>query len=104
MSTVCCHDRNDAGRRLAAVLAEFRRPRAVILGIPRGGVVVAAEVARMLEAELDVVVAKKLGAPGHQELASGAIAVDGRHYLNEALICSLRVSGSYLPAAAAAST
>mgnify|MGYP001193206221 CR=1 FL=1 len=94
-------DRADAGRQLAAGLAEYRKTGPVVLGIPRGGVVVAAEVAWALDAELDVVVAKKLGAPGQQELAIGAVTADGGRYLNEELIESLGVSRSYLDAVTA---
>ena len=69
-------DRADAGRRLASVLrGPWRDP--VVLGLPRGGVPVAAEVARAFDAELDVFVARKVGAPGHPELGIGAIAEGG---------------------------
>jgi len=78
-------DRADAGRRLAARLEIYRRDRndqPVVIGLPRGGVVVAAEVARLLEAPLDVVVVRKLGAPDYPEFAIGAIA-RGETVLNE---------------------
>jgi putative phosphoribosyl transferase len=81
-------DRADAGRRLAARLESYRRDRndqsvvPVVIGLPRGGVVVAAEVARLLEAPLDVVVVRKLGAPDYPEFAIGAIA-RGETVLNE---------------------
>lgn len=70
-------DRNDAGRVLAdALLArQVELDRAVVLGLPRGGVVVAARVAERLAAPLDVVVVRKIGAPGHPELAMGALAL-----------------------------
>jgi putative phosphoribosyl transferase len=71
-------DRVDAGRRLARVLSAYREdPEAVVLGVPRGGVVVAAQVARELGLPLDVVVASKVGAPGNPEYAVGAVAPDG---------------------------
>jgi putative phosphoribosyl transferase len=71
-------DRRDAGRALArALLADGAGPDAVVLGLPRGGVVVAAEVAAALHAPLDVVVVRKLGLPGHAELAMGALATVG---------------------------
>lgn len=71
-------DRIDAGRQLARALARFAGvPDAVVLGVPRGGVVVAAEVARALRLPLDVVVASKIGAPGNPEFAVGAVAPDG---------------------------
>lgn len=72
------HDRVDAGRRLAERLERFASaPDAVVLGIPRGGVVVAAEVARVLDLPLDIVVAAKVGAPGNPEFAAGALTADG---------------------------
>ncbi len=67
-------DRVDAGRQLADELTRWQDADAVVLGIPRGGVVVAAEVARILGAPLGVAVARKLGVPWHEELALGAIA------------------------------
>ena len=70
-------DRRDAGRVLAAALAGQADADALVLGLPRGGVVVAAEVAAALGAELDVLVVRKLGLPGHPELAMGAIAAVG---------------------------
>ena len=70
-------DRRDAGRALAAALGERVDPSAVVLGLPRGGVVVAAEVAGALGALLDVLVVRKLGVPGYRELAMGAIAAVG---------------------------
>src|SRR5450759_2676841 len=70
-------DRSDAGRTLAASLEQYKGRDVLVLGIPRGGVPVAAEVARALEAELDVIVARKLGAPGQPELAMGAVTSNG---------------------------
>ena len=67
-------DRTDAGRELATALDAWRGTDAVVLGIPRGGVVVAAEVARVLDVPLGVAVVRKLGAPAHEEFALGAIA------------------------------
>jgi len=71
-------DRLEAGAALGERLTSYRGCEALVIGIPRGGVVVAAEVARSLEAELDVVVARKMGAPGQEELAIGAVTADGR--------------------------
>src|SRR5687767_13889678 len=80
-------DRRDAGRRLAASLERYRgRDDVVVLGLPRGGVPVAAEVARYLEVPLDVFVVRKLGVPGHEELAMGAIASGGVRVLNPDVI------------------
>jgi putative phosphoribosyl transferase len=94
-------DRREAGRLLAKKLEAYRSPEVVVLGIPRGGVVVAAEVAAHLGAELDVVVARKLGAPGAPELAIGAVTADGERYLNTTLIRELGISDTYIEAAAA---
>lgn len=75
-------DREDAARRLAAKLKGWSLHDPVVLAIPRGGVVTGAVLARELGAELDVVLSRKLRAPGQPELAIGAVAEDGRVYLN----------------------
>lgn len=75
-------DRADAGRRLAAALAGRDLGDAVVLGLPRGGVPVAAEIARALGLPLDVLLVRKLGLPGHAELAMGAIGEDGVEVVN----------------------
>jgi putative phosphoribosyl transferase len=91
-------DRADAGRRLAQLCRRFAGTGPVVLGLPRGGVVVAAEVARALDAELDIVVVRKLGAPQQPELAIGAVSsADGpRVILEEHLVRRLNVSEAYL--------
>jgi putative phosphoribosyl transferase len=89
-------DRIDAGRLLVKHLGAYRGKDVLILGIPRGGVPVAAEVARGLDADLDVLVARKLGAPGQLELAIGAVTANGGEFLNEEIIRSLGVSGEYI--------
>ena len=89
-------DRTEAGALLARMLDRYRGGQPLILGIPRGGIPVAAEVARRLEGELDVVVARKLGAPGHEELAIGAVTADGRRFLNEDILRALGVPDEYL--------
>ena len=77
-------DRADAGRRLAARLEHLRgREGLIVLGLPRGGVVVAAPVAHELAAPLDVLVVRKLGFPGHEELALGAVATGGAIVVND---------------------
>jgi len=91
-------DRIEAGMVLAERLQPYRGPQTLVLGIPRGGVTVAAEVARLLESELDVIVARKLGAPGRQELAIGAVTADGGRFLNQDIIAALRVSEPYIEA------
>lgn len=80
------HNRVDAGRQLAGRLEHLRDQSPVILGLPRGGVPVAAEVARSLGAELDVIVVRKLGMPGQPELAMGAIGEDGARVDNEKIM------------------
>jgi len=89
-------DRADAGRRLGRALSRFRGADTLVLGIPRGGVVVAAEVADELDAELNIVVARKLGAPDQPELAIGAVTANGGQYLNDELVLEIGVSQSYL--------
>jgi putative phosphoribosyl transferase len=85
-------NRIDAGRQVAARLKEYTgRPDLLVLGLPRGGVAVAFEVAAALRAPLDVCLVRKLGVPGHPELAMGAIAGGGIEVLNEALIHDLRI-------------
>ena len=88
-------DRADAGRHLAAALEYLRAERPVVLGLPRGGVAVGYEVARALGAPLDVLVARKLGAPGHEELALGAIA-RGAVYVDWLIVRQLGVPDDYL--------
>ncbi|HUL02156.1 MAG TPA: phosphoribosyltransferase family protein [Gemmatimonadales bacterium] len=91
-------DRADAGARLAQRLTAYRGINALVLGIPRGGVVVAAELARQLGAELDVIVARKLGSPVSAELAIGAVTANGGRFLNTDVIEHLDVSEAYLDA------
>jgi len=87
------HDRRDAGRRLAAELADYaHRADVRVLALPRGGVPVAFEVARALGAPLDVFVVRKLGLPGHEEFAMGAIASGGIVILNENVVRDAGVS------------
>jgi putative phosphoribosyl transferase len=92
------YDRRDAGRALAARLEAYHGTHALVLGLPRGGVVVAAEVARALDAELDVLVVRKLGSPVSAELAIGAVTANGGRFLNEDVIGALNVSEPYIGA------
>jgi predicted phosphoribosyltransferase len=86
-------DRRDAGRQLAVKLSRYARdPSVLVLGLPRGGVPVAYEVAQALDAPLDVFVVRKLGVPGHRELAMGAIASGGVRVLNPDVIDAARIS------------
>ncbi len=89
-------DRADAGRRLATRLQHLRDDQVVVLGLPRGGVPVAYEVARALYAPLDVIVVRKLGVPFQPELGMGAIGEDGVRIINEEVIRLAGVSDSDL--------
>ncbi|TAM42090.1 phosphoribosyltransferase [bacterium] len=91
-------NRQEAGRFLADELKYLSGKEAVVLGIPRGGVIVAAEVARILNAQLDIVLSRKLGAPYNPELAIGAIAEDGRLFLNQELASRVRADKGYIKA------
>lgn len=79
-------DRVQAGRLLGNVLKELRGQRAVVLGIPRGGVIIAREIARTLDADMDVVLSRKLGTPGQEELAMGSLSENGNIFLNEEVV------------------
>lgn len=91
-------DRADAGRQLAAVLDGQSWHRPLVFGIPRGGVAVAAEVARALGAELSVLVVRRLEAPYQPQLTLGAVTADGVAYVNEALVREVGATDSYLRA------
>jgi len=85
-------DRREAGRLLAAKLTAYaNRPDVIVLALPRGGVPVAYEVARALNAPLDIFLVRKLGVPGYEELAMGAIATGGIRVLNDQLVGGLRI-------------
>lgn len=94
------HDRHDAGRKLAAALGSLKASHPLVLALPRGGVPVAFEVARALDADLDLLIVRKLGAPGHPEVGIGAV-LDGavaRMVLNDDVIAQLRPSPDYVRA------
>lgn len=93
-------NRQDAGRRLARELMPLRGPGVVVLGLPRGGVIVAAEVARALGAPLDVVVSRKIGLPGHPEFGIGAVA-PGVVHIDREVADRFGVSQEYLRQAVA---
>lgn len=94
-------DRREAGRLLAQKLIDYAdRPDVVVLALPRGGVPVGFEVARQLRVALDVFVVRKLGVPGQEELAFGAIASGGSRVLNEDLVRALRLPDSMIERAA----
>jgi predicted phosphoribosyltransferase len=95
-------DRHDAGRQLAGHLQPYAgRPDVIVLALPRGGVPVGYEVARALGAPLDVFLVRKLGVPGHEELAMGAIASGGVRVLNEDVVSELRISDRWVDTVAA---
>src|SRR5438874_7072838 len=97
MADAVFEDRREAGRRLAAALKEFRGSDSLIVAVPRGGVVVGAEVARELGAPLDVILARKLGAPYQPELAIGAVVSgDPVPLLDEPTIRCLRVPPEFI--------
>jgi putative phosphoribosyl transferase len=86
-------DRSDAGRQLAAALSDLAAsPNTIVLGIPRGGVAIAAEIARALHLPLDVFLVRKLGVPGQEELAFGAVTANGTRYLDEQIVRRARLT------------
>lgn len=90
-------DRKEAGHQLAAALGEYKnRDDVVILALPRGGVIVAYEVAKDLKAQLDIVVPRKIGAPGNPEFAIGAITESGEGIFDEAALEYLQVNEKYI--------
>ena len=95
-------NRREAGRLLAAKLTAYaKRPDVIVLALPRGGVPVAYEVAQALEAPLDVFLVRKLGMPGHEEYALGAIATGGVRVINQDLVQALRLPPATIEAIAA---
>jgi predicted phosphoribosyltransferase len=96
------HDRTEAGQRLAQKLAHYAgRDDVLVLGLPRGGVPVAFEVARALGVPLDVFLVRKLGVPGREELAMGAIATGGVRVLNSDVVGPLAIPDEVIDAATA---
>jgi putative phosphoribosyl transferase len=94
-------NRTEAGKVLGSMLQEYaNRPDVLVLALPRGGVPVAFELAKALNAPLDVFVVRKLGVPGHEELAMGAIATGGIRVLNEDVVRGLGIPASVIEAAA----
>ena len=101
--TLPFRDRRDAGRQLAARLSTYaNRPGVIVLGLPRGGVPVAEEVASALGAPLDAFLVRKLGVPGHEEVAMGAIASGGLRVLNDDIVGSLAIPPAVIDAVEAA--
>jgi predicted phosphoribosyltransferase len=94
-------DRIDAGKQLALRLSEYaNRDDVMVLALPRGGVPVAYEVAKALRAPLDIFLVRKLGVPGHEELAMGAISTGGVRVLNDDVVEYLRIPGDVIDAVA----
>src|SRR3974390_2028529 len=86
-------DRREAGRVLANLLTAYRdRPDVIVLGLARGGIPVAWEVAAALHAPLDTFIVRKLGVPGHEEFALGALASGGRLVVNDDVVRGLRIT------------
>jgi len=97
--TVPIKDRNEAGRQLARALDSYRgRSDLLVLALPRGGVPVAVEVARALDAPLDLILARKLGTPGQPELAMGAVASGGAQVVNADIVAALGIADDELKA------
>lgn len=93
------HNRRDAGRRLAALLSGYAdRTDVIVLGLPRGGIPVAAEIASALGTPLDALLVRKLGVPGHEELAMGAIASGGVRVLDDTTVRELGISSQAISA------
>jgi putative phosphoribosyl transferase len=95
-------NRREAGRLLAAKLDKYaNRPDVLVLALPRGGVPVAYEVSRALGAPLDIFLVRKLGVPGHEELAMGAVATGGLCVINQPVVRALRIPEEVIDAVAA---
>lgn len=88
-------NRQDAGRQLAAELQRLALKEGLVIGLPRGGVVVAAQIARILGLPLDIIIPRKIGAPFNSELAIGAL-VEDIVFLNDALIAQFQIDHSYI--------
>jgi putative phosphoribosyl transferase len=89
-------DRTEAGKILAKALSEYKDKNTIVLAIPRGGVIVAYEVAKALNAPLDLIIPRKIGAPNQPELAIGAVTEDGTTILNRDIVQYLRVPDDYI--------
>ena len=89
-------DRREAGRLLAAELKEYRGGNTVVLGIPRGGIIVAAELTVGIQAELDIILARKLRSPVNEELAMGAVSENGKMFLNNLVLEQLAIDNAYI--------
>jgi len=88
-------DRKDAANQLAKALEDFKDSNPIILAIPRGGIIIGDIIASKLDAELDIIVSKKIGAPYNDELAIGAIIHDGSYFPNKEIAQQLGISNEY---------
>ena len=91
-------DRSEAGEKLAEELREYKDKDCVVVAIPRGGVIVADQVARELDCPLDLIITRKIGAPGNPELAMGAVAGENRVVISEDIKAGLGASEEYIQA------
>ncbi len=89
-------NREEAGKLLAEALIEYKNLKAVVLGVLRGGIIIASIIARELKADLDIILAHKLRTPGHEELAMGSVTEDGKLFLNQNLVRELLISDSFI--------
>jgi len=91
------YDRQDAGQKLAEKLIEYKNnPKVIIVGLPRGGVIIGHEISQVLKTPLDIVVPRKIGAPDNPELAIGAITEKGQGIFNEHIIQAYNISLDYI--------
>ena len=88
--------RIEAGQLLSQQLQDYRSQKAAVLGIPRGGVIIARQIANELEADLDIVLSHKLGAPGNPELAIGAVCEDGKLFIDEKISSYVGADENYI--------
>ena len=89
-------DRIDAGKQLSKRLLEYKKKNAIVLAIPRGGVIVGNEIAKALDIKLDIIVPRKIGSPEDPEFAIGAVAPDGSISLAEDIVSSYKISETYI--------
>ncbi len=90
------YNRSEAGRLLADRLISYKRDASIVMAVPRGGVVVASEVAQALDIEMDIVLAKKIGAPYNEDYAIGALSESGYETIDSEAIKDLKVEASYM--------
>jgi putative phosphoribosyl transferase len=89
-------DRRDAGRQLAGRLEEYKGKKALVLAIPRGGIVVAQEIAKSIGADLDLIISRKIGAPSDPEFAIGAVGPDRSFVVDKKTVAELGISKEYI--------